>query len=96
MTESAERLKSLNDLEDAMLTDMRATDFGKASHFVSLVAALVDGVAPFLASIPCILPFALSLLGILSIHTSFYAAILGTLSVLFTLGFYLGRISKGT
>ena len=94
MTESAERLKSLNDLEDAMLTDMRATDFGKASHVVSLVAALVDGVAPFLASIPCILPFALSLFGILSIHPAFYVSIAGTLSVLFALGFYLGRLSE--
>lgn len=95
MTESAERLKSLNDLEDAMLSDMRATRFGKATHFVSLVAALVDGVAPFLASIPCILPFALSLLGLLNIHPAFYVSIAGSLLVLFVLGCFLGQLSKG-
>jgi predicted membrane protein (TIGR00267 family) len=95
MTESAERIKSLNDLEDSMLIDMSKTDFGKANRFVSLIAAVVDGLAPFLASIPCILPFTLSLLGLLSIHSAFYIAIAGSLLVLFVLGFYLGKISKG-
>lgn len=94
MTESAERSHSLHALEDAMLIDLEMTDFGKATKIVSLFAALVDGMAPFLASLPCIMPFFLALIGLLPIHIAFYSSIVASLAVLFVLGFYLGRVSE--
>lgn len=94
MTESAERSHSLHALEDAMLIDLEMTDFGKATKIVSLFAALVDGTAPFLASLPCITPFFLALMGLLPIHIAFYSSIVSSLTVLFVLGFYLGRVSE--
>lgn len=94
MTESAERARSLNELEDSMLIDMGATMYGRASRFVSIFAAIVDGSAPFLASLPCNIPFALTMLGLMSIQLAFYVSIGASLLVLFVLGVFLGRLSE--
>jgi len=94
MTESAERSKALNELEDAMLVDLNDTVHGQASKFVSVFAAIVDGSAPFLASLPSVLPFALSLLGIMSVQMAFQASMGASLTILFLLGVFLGRVSR--
>jgi predicted membrane protein (TIGR00267 family) len=93
MTESAERAKSLNELEDAMLVDLDKTVYGQASRFVSLFAALVDGTAPFMASIPSLIPFIL-VPNALQISHAFLISIGAALVTLFILGVYLGRISE--
>ena len=92
MTESAERNHSLNELEDAMLINLDNTLYGRASRFVSIFAAVVDGSAPFLAAIPSIMPF-LAVPGILAIESAYLVSIAASLATLFTLGVYLGRIS---
>ncbi|MCW4050990.1 MAG: VIT1/CCC1 transporter family protein [Candidatus Bathyarchaeota archaeon] len=92
MTESAERSHSLNELEDAMLVDLDDTIYGRASRFVSIYAALVDGSAPFLASIPTLIPFLL-VPTLLDSVTAYFASMVASLLTLFTLGVYLGRIS---
>jgi len=92
MAESAERSRSLNELEDAMLINLDDTMYGRASRFVSLFAALVDGSAPFLAAVPSLLPF-LFVPGILSIETAYLVSVGASLATLFALGIFLGRIS---
>jgi predicted membrane protein (TIGR00267 family) len=92
MTESAERNRSLNELEDAMLVNLDDTLYGRASRFVSLFAALVDGLAPFIAAIPSLVPF-LVVPGLLAIETGYMASVAASLVTLFTLGVYLGKIS---
>ncbi|HEX9913372.1 MAG TPA: hypothetical protein VGB32_00485 [Candidatus Bathyarchaeia archaeon] len=92
MTESAERSRSLNELEDAMLVNLDDTMYGRASRFVSLFAALVDGLAPFIAAIPSLVPF-LVVPGLLAIETGYMASVAASLVTLFTLGVYLGKIS---
>jgi len=92
MTESAERNRSLNELEDAMLVNLDNTLYGRASRFVSVFAAAVDGLAPFLAAVPSMIPFLL-VPGIIAIETAYYASVAAGLATLFTLGVYLGRIS---
>ena len=94
MTESAERVKSLNELEDAMLTNLEDTIYGKASRFVSVFAALVDGSAPFLASMPSVIPFYLATLGLLPMGLAFTVSIAAALMILFLLGVFLGRLSE--
>lgn len=94
MMESAERSHSLNELEDAMLTDLEKTMYGRASRFVSLFAALVDGSAPFIAALPCIFPFMLASIALLPIHLAFYSSVGASLVVLFVLGVFLGRLSE--
>lgn len=89
MTESAERSHSLNELEDAMLVDLDNTIYSEAGRFVSLFAAIVDGSAPFLASIPSVVPF---ILPGLAIQTGFIVSALASLATLFALGIYLGKI----
>lgn len=92
MTESAERNHSLNELEDAMLINLDNTIYGQASRFVSIFAALVDGSAPFFASIPAVIPFLL-VPSVLTIQTAFILSSGACLLTLFALGVYLGTIS---
>ncbi len=92
MTESAERNKSLNELEDAMLVNLDNTVYGQASRFVSVFAAFVDGSAPFLASIPSMIPFIL-VPKILQMSSAFMVSIGAAMGTLFLLGVYLGKVS---
>ena len=94
MAESAERSKSLNELEDAMLIDLEDTIYGQASKFVSIFAAIVDGSAPFMASIPSVVPFYLALSGVISLQVAFFVSIGASLATLFMLGVFLGRVSE--
>jgi predicted membrane protein (TIGR00267 family) len=52
-------------------------------------------LAPFLASIPAVIPFYLSLIGILPGGFAFAASIGASLLTLFLLGVFLGRVSDG-
>ena len=92
MTERAERSHSLNELEDAMLVNLDDTVYGRANRFISVFAALVDGSAPFMASIPSVVPFLL-VPRLIDVATAFIASIGASLFTLFILGVYLGRIS---
>ena len=94
MTESAERTHSLNELEDAMLIDLQDTIYGRASRFISVFAAFVDGSAPFLASIPAVIPFAL-VPTLLYYRTAYIVSMGASLFTLFVLGIYLGKVSGG-
>lgn len=89
MTESAERSHSLNELEGAMLVDLDNTIYSKAGRFVSIFAAVVDGSAPFLASVPSVIPF---LIPGIAIQTGFIISAIASLATLFALGIYLGNI----
>ena len=82
----------MNELKDSMLIDMAM--YGRASRFVSVFAALIDRSALFLASLPCILPFALTILGLMSIQLAFYRSIGASFLVLFVLGIFLGTLCE--
>lgn len=92
MVESAERKRRLNDLEESSPEEV--PEYRRAARFVSAFAAVVDGSAPFLASLPCLIPFALANMGLIEIHVAFYAAIGGALAALFAVGVFLGKISE--
>lgn len=94
MVESAERERRVNEIEES--DPKMVQSYQRAARFVSAFAAVVDGSAPFLASIPCLLPFALAYLGIFEIHIAFYTAIGGALVTLFAIGTFLGRISESS
>lgn len=92
MTESAERVHSLNELEDAMLINLEDTVYGRANRFIPFFAAIVDGSAPFLASIPSVIPFLL-VPTILYYRTAYLVSMGASLLTLFVLGIYLGKVS---
>ena len=76
-----------------MLTDLDDTIYGEASRFVAIFAAIIDGSAPFLASIPAVIPFYLALIGVTPVGFAFTASIGASLLTLFLLGVFLGRVS---
>ncbi len=93
LTESAERKRDLDDLENHTLTDLSNTKIGRASRVAVVVVALVDGLAPFLAALVVLLPFFFS--GLLDdIVVSYYASLGMALVVLFAVGAFLGKVSK--
>ncbi len=93
LTESAERQKSLDDLEEVTLTDLSDTRIGRASRVAVVIVAVVDGIAPLLASFLVLVPFFLtSLWG--NIQYSYYLALVIAMLSLFALGAFLGTISK--
>ena len=93
LTESAERQRSLDELENQTLTDLSQTRIGRASRAAVVVVSAVDGLAPLLASFLVLTPFFVSdLLG--GILYSYYAALVVAMLALFGMGAFLGRISK--
>jgi predicted membrane protein (TIGR00267 family) len=94
MTEEAEREKKLNTLEKSMLTELKDSVVGKASRFASLWAGIVDGVSPALTALVSLTPFFLSSHGFFSISFAIQLSVAMTLSIMFLLGVFLGKISN--
>lgn len=94
LTERAERLSDLNKLEKQMLTSLKDSNRAKATDFVALEAALVDGGSPFLMALIVLSPFALALMGIIPVQIAYYVAVGLSFLIIFLLGVFLGSISK--
>lgn len=94
LTERAERKRHLKSLETAMITDLSDSILNEASNFVSIYAAVVDGASPMLTAIFSLVPFFLTLVGIILIWNAYIISFILTLAALFSLGLYLGRIAK--
>jgi predicted membrane protein (TIGR00267 family) len=93
LTESAERQKSLDDLQGLTLSDLTNTRIGRASGAAVVIVAVVGGMAPLLSSAVVLAPFFLTgLLG--DIRYSYYLALGVAMVGLFGLGAFLGHISK--
>ncbi|MGB9879581.1 MAG: hypothetical protein ACPLRM_02345 [Anaerolineae bacterium] len=93
LTESAERQRSLDDLEEYTLIDLTNTRIGRAARAAVAIVAMVDGLAPLLASFLVLLPFFLTRLWG-NVLYSYYAALAIALFTLFALGAFLGKISR--
>ena len=90
--EKAERTKQVRELEEATLSKLRGTKIGRAATAATLIVALVDGLAPFLAAIIVLSPvfFAYSL----GARTAYLASIGIAFVLLFLLGAFLGSLSR--
>ena len=93
LTESAERQRGLDDLQEHTLTDLSETRIGRAARVAVVVVAAVDGLAPLLASLLVLSPFLLTHLWGNILYSYYGAGAIATLG-LFGLGAFLGRISK--
>ena len=94
LTEAAERSRDLKELSRVTLTDLSDTRIGKASRAAVVIVALVDGLSPFLAALIVLIPFFFA--GVLEDLTWVYYTSLGlALLTLFSLGLFLGNISRG-
>jgi predicted membrane protein (TIGR00267 family) len=92
-TETAERKRELDKLENHTLTDLSETRIGRASRVAGVIVSLVDGFAPFLSALVALLPFFFSIyLG--DIYISYYLSLSIALLALFSLGAFLGMVSR--
>ena len=94
MTERAERLRDVKDLENAMLTNLENSLHAKASRAVSVVAALIDGLAPIMTSTVAVIPLVVCAMLGTSVLQAVSASVAASLVSMFLLGMYLGRIGK--
>jgi predicted membrane protein (TIGR00267 family) len=94
LSEAAERKKELDELEQALLKDLKQSDYGEASRYLPIIVALVNGFSPLLLSLLIISPLFWVALGYSLPGSPFLFAILIALATTFLLGLFLGSISK--
>ncbi|MFW9830363.1 MAG: VIT1/CCC1 transporter family protein [Candidatus Thorarchaeota archaeon] len=86
--------EQLRQLEMAMLRKLDKTLPSKASRFVIISAALVDGVAPLTTGVICLIPIIASVMGIIVWDLAVLISVIIGLVILFFLGFYIGRAAR--
>jgi len=94
MTERAERERLIKELERALLTDLDDTMLGRASLTMTIIAAIIDGASPALASLTASIPFFLVSAGLLNFFQAVYISLTIIMLMLLTLGMILGKISR--
>ncbi len=94
LSETAERKKELQDLEQALLSDLSNSDYGKASRFVPILVAMVNGFSPLGISLIIITPLWLAENGFQLPLPPFLFAISIALFIILMLGVMLGRLSN--
>lgn len=94
LTESAERQRDIAELNRYTLSDLTNTRIGKASRAAVIIVAVVDGLSPFLAALIVLVPFFFAGLVGDDIIWAYYTSLGVALLTLFSLGVFLGNISK--
>ncbi len=93
MIETAERRRSLDDLEGLTLSDLSDTRIGEASRAAIVIVTLVDSVSSFGAALLVLTPFFLAS-WVADIAVLYWSSIAIALLSLVGLGMFLGRVSK--
>ena len=93
VSESAERKRALEKLEEAMISNLQESAHGEAARLAPIFIALVNGSAPLIISLLILIPLLLSNVGIELPLPPLYAAIIIALLLVFLLGVFLGRIA---
>jgi len=93
ISESAERKKELNELEQALVKNLDDSAHARAAKLVPFFIAAVNGLAPLLLSLFIISPLWFSLLGISFPLNPLLLSIIIAFLTLFILGAFIGKIS---
>lgn len=93
ISESEERKKELIELERALVADLGDTEYGKASQWVPIWIALVNGFSPLLISLFIISPLWMDQFGVPLPLPPLESAIVSALLSIFLLGLFLGKVS---
>jgi predicted membrane protein (TIGR00267 family) len=94
MAEAAERKKKVQELEQSLLRNLENSVIVRASRFSSIYVAIVDGIAPFAAAQISLIPIYISFFAMITVRTAMEISMVLIIGILFTLGIFLGRISK--
>jgi len=92
--ESLEQERRIADLEKALFTDLQDTSIQKTAKNTILLATIINFATPLFSCALTVMPFILSLIGILQIEIAGWVSVTLALSTLFGAGVYLGRIGK--
>ena len=93
LSETAERQRALQELENAMIADLSESAHSRAARVLPILISLVSGLSPFLFSVLIMTPLWLASMGLGIPLEPFDAAIAVALLVIFLLGVFLGYIS---
>lgn len=96
MTERAERERVIKELERVLLTDLDGTMLSKASLAMTVIAAIIDGVAPAFASLTASIPFFLVAIKLIDFFQAVYISLAIIMLMLLTLGIILGKVSRAS
>ncbi len=94
LSETAECKKELREMEEALLVDLKESNYGKASRYLPLLVAVVNGFSPLLFSLFILSPLFLAYYGVEWPFSPFLLAIAIGFFCVFLLGVYLGKISR--
>ena len=92
LSESAERRRSLSQLEQAMLTDLANSEHATEARLVTWVIAAVNGAAPVAMALLIMVPLWLALLGVPLPLPALPSAIVTAFLCIFGLGVFLGGV----
>jgi len=92
-SETAERRRELDDLEESTLYNLDETIISDAQKFATKVLAAVNGLSPVLMAFIPLVPF---LFGkYIPINICYYSGFAIAFLILFGIGIFLGKISRG-
>ncbi len=95
MTEKAERIREIKNLERALLTKLPEDgEQTSASRVATFYAAFVNGASPAIMALIILIPFFLANFGVIEKETAFSSSIILSFALLFSLGIYLAKISQ--
>jgi predicted membrane protein (TIGR00267 family) len=89
LTERAERLREIKNMERALHRKLDNTDYKRAYDFAALITAAVDGLSPLLVAVVLLSPFLL-----VPLPEAYYYAFSLALVFFFLLGAFLGEVSR--
>jgi len=94
LTERAERLREIKDLEESMFMDLGGSILERAVNTTTILAAAIDATAPLLFSLISVSPFILTMYGMLHPELALGLSIVIIGVSLFSLGVFLARLSE--
>ena len=91
-SESAERKKEIDELQESTLYKLDRTVIARAQRFATIVLAAVNGISPVLTAFIPLIPF---LFGrFIPINICYYSGFALAFLILFGIGLFLGKISR--
>ncbi len=93
ISEKAERMKELRELEKKMATDLRGSIYWKAAQLVPIYVAIWSGIGILLFPLLIAAPYFAASWGVIDMARAFLLSILAGLASMAGLGYYLGVVS---
>ncbi len=94
LSERAERVRELKELERVMLADLDESIYGRAARIVPFYVAVYGSAGIMLPPLTALVPFILCEVGLVPFSTAFIGALAALLLLLFLLGAYLGKVAE--